>query len=660
MPYGTVNLRYGVPPGETTVTCTAGVGTYILEFATLSRLTGDPVYEEVAMHALRVMYDHRSPIGLFGNHIDVKTGKWVARDSGIGAGVDSFFEYLVKGSILLNRPELMAMFNEARKPIDKYLKKNNWYIWASMHKGQVTLPVFQSLEAYWPGVLTLIGDVETALRSMHNYNSVWKQYGFTPEFYNIPQGQAGTNRESYPLRPELVESAMYLYRATGDPFMLDIGKNILRSIQHSAKTPCGYATIKDSRDHSQENRMESFFLAETTKYLYLLFDPDNFIHNRGSHGRVHTLSSGKQCVLDSGAYIFNTEAHPIDASALNCCNDWKQESYNPYTSFNFKGDIISEANSRHPKTDREEPPEMDDELIIDVEDQQEIIDIPGVTAETSETEGTSMAPSYDEHTQDQDDPDHPETGDGEADEIQDKHDEGININEDAEGGKVIEAIDKLNSPPSYPSNEAIIDALNKKLEESTKDSADDETGAVNVTQQKEHMNELLKIVDNNRQKLLDFIDKLSKIDKDLAESVSSDRPASVNVSQEQDIMGKDDEPTFSPNEEPKIENTSFDHISSDGAEGSIVTKNRVGEHFLETREDTTDLMSLTEYVKTLVVSPPPPKNKFDAQKLLESVRYATARRALNHSWTDRYDYLTCKAQPFLIRITIAGEFMDEK
>lgn len=47
MPYGTVNLRYGVPPGETSITCTAGVGTYIIEFGTLSRLTGDPVYEEV-------------------------------------------------------------------------------------------------------------------------------------------------------------------------------------------------------------------------------------------------------------------------------------------------------------------------------------------------------------------------------------------------------------------------------------------------------------------------------------------------------------------------------------------------------------------------------------------------------------------------------------
>lgn len=49
MPYGTVNLRHGVPYGETSVTCTAGVGTFILEFGTLSRLTGDPVYEEVIM-----------------------------------------------------------------------------------------------------------------------------------------------------------------------------------------------------------------------------------------------------------------------------------------------------------------------------------------------------------------------------------------------------------------------------------------------------------------------------------------------------------------------------------------------------------------------------------------------------------------------------------
>jgi len=47
MPFGTVNLEHGVPHNETTVTCSAGVGTFIVEFATLSQLTGDPLYHEV-------------------------------------------------------------------------------------------------------------------------------------------------------------------------------------------------------------------------------------------------------------------------------------------------------------------------------------------------------------------------------------------------------------------------------------------------------------------------------------------------------------------------------------------------------------------------------------------------------------------------------------
>lgn len=64
MPYGTVNLLRGVSPTETPVTCTAGVGTFILEFATLSRLTGDATFENVARQALRALWKTRSGIGL--------------------------------------------------------------------------------------------------------------------------------------------------------------------------------------------------------------------------------------------------------------------------------------------------------------------------------------------------------------------------------------------------------------------------------------------------------------------------------------------------------------------------------------------------------------------------------------------------------------------
>ena len=45
------------------------------------------------------------------------------------------------------------------------------------------------------------------------------------------------------LTVELIESAMYLYRATKDPYFLEVGRDMLHSIESSARTPCGYATV---------------------------------------------------------------------------------------------------------------------------------------------------------------------------------------------------------------------------------------------------------------------------------------------------------------------------------------------------------------------------------------------------------------------------------
>lgn len=51
----------------------------------------------------------------------------------------------------------MAIFKQAWAAIEKHLRHEDWYLWATMTKGYVTMAVFQSLEAYWPGVLTLVG-----------------------------------------------------------------------------------------------------------------------------------------------------------------------------------------------------------------------------------------------------------------------------------------------------------------------------------------------------------------------------------------------------------------------------------------------------------------------------------------------------------------------
>ena len=78
---------------------------------------------------------------------------------------------------------------------------------------------------------------------------------------------------------------------------------------------------KNVKTHEQGERMESFFLAETTKYLYLLFDEHNFIHqSNGSVDQQIKATQSPSCNPGSAGYIFNTEAHPIDIGAIHCCS----------------------------------------------------------------------------------------------------------------------------------------------------------------------------------------------------------------------------------------------------------------------------------------------------------------------------------------------------
>lgn len=101
LPYPRVNLRHGVQNREwfPTHTCTAGAGSLLLEFGLLSRLIDDPVFESVARRAARTLWLRRSKnTGLLGNVIDVETGEWIGKMSGLGAGIDSFYEYLMKVS----------------------------------------------------------------------------------------------------------------------------------------------------------------------------------------------------------------------------------------------------------------------------------------------------------------------------------------------------------------------------------------------------------------------------------------------------------------------------------------------------------------------------------------------------------------------------------
>lgn len=97
LPYAWVNLKSGVEDGETRESCVAGAGTLLLEFGLLSHLTGDMRYYEAADRAIMKLWKMKSNIGLLGNTFELHSGAWRDPNAGIGAGVDSFYEYLLKG-----------------------------------------------------------------------------------------------------------------------------------------------------------------------------------------------------------------------------------------------------------------------------------------------------------------------------------------------------------------------------------------------------------------------------------------------------------------------------------------------------------------------------------------------------------------------------------
>jgi len=68
--------------------------------------------------------------------------------------------------------ELMHMFKESREAIEQFLNHDDWHFWVTMKQGSVTMPVFQSLAAFWPGILSLVGDNISALKTIHNYHQV--------------------------------------------------------------------------------------------------------------------------------------------------------------------------------------------------------------------------------------------------------------------------------------------------------------------------------------------------------------------------------------------------------------------------------------------------------------------------------------------------------
>ena len=291
MPYVFVNLKTGAVRGVESNP--AEIGSLILEFGALSKLTNKPEYYAKAKRALVAVYDRRSAIGLVGSSINIETGKWLDPTSHISGGIDSYYEYLLKCSILFGDKDCERMAKASFAAVNKYVADPRpdglWYAQVNMDTGRRVGTHYGALDAFFPAELALSGNLERAEQLQESSYKMWTTFGVEPEEMDYTAMKIVS--PGYELRPEIIESTYYLYYFTGKPRYLDMGKAFADSLEKYCKTDAGFAALRDVETKEKRDDMESFFLAETLKYLYLLYAPKS--------------------TLDLHQVVFNTEAHPI-------------------------------------------------------------------------------------------------------------------------------------------------------------------------------------------------------------------------------------------------------------------------------------------------------------------------------------------------------------
>lgn len=352
--------------------------------------------------------------------------------------------------------------------------------------------------------------------------------------------------------------------------------------------------IKNVRDHRKEDRMESFFLAETTKYLYLLFDPDNFLNNNGGTGTVITTPNG-ECVIDAGGYIFNTEAHPIDPSALRCCYDVpRQQLLQGYETQKFMGDVLVIANF--------DGPDRDDRDTLS-----------GTNVNQEETRKNIVAEI-----------------------IKVLNEQKLNKQQD----KLQQQQPLLMTKKGRTTDDSIILPVDRNDDKSSDSdelpatipnhSTTDKANTSNAIDDKDTVVEVVKL----QQRVPDTDD--NKSSTPTTDFVAYDESDAVT------------EPSKSVEELPKNVSNTVQPLSADQLKSFVYQDSGA----LDEVTSSANTSVLTEFVQSLLKSTLPSKPKFNAQAMLEKIRAS----GVGANATQNYQLLTCKAQPYLQRITVLGEF----
>ncbi|KAM1016517.1 hypothetical protein FF1_046050 [Malus domestica] len=317
IPYNIINLAHGKPHnpswtgGESIL---ADSGTEQVEFIALSQRTGDPKYQQKAENVIVALNKTFPDDGLLPIYIDPERGRSGYSTITFGAMGDSFYEYLLKVWILGNKTSAVKpyrdMWEKSMKGLLSLIRRTtpSSFAYLCEKNGNTMTNKMDELACFAPGMLALgssgYGPDESKQFLSLAEELAWTCYNFyqsTPtklagENYFFHDGQdlsVGTSWNI--LRPETIESLFYLWRLTGNKTYQEWGWNIFQAFEKNSRIESGYVGLKDVNTGDKDNMMQSFFLAETLKYLYLLFSPSS--------------------VISLDEWVFNTEAHPIKIMA---------------------------------------------------------------------------------------------------------------------------------------------------------------------------------------------------------------------------------------------------------------------------------------------------------------------------------------------------------
>ncbi|KAI1453300.1 glycoside hydrolase family 47 protein [Annulohypoxylon moriforme] len=347
IPINTLNYGSGgyKVAGDTT-NGLATIGTLVLEWTHLSDITGDDKYAQLTQKAEEYLLNVKNPDvgepypGLLGTDVNITDGTFTDSSGGWNGGTDSFYEYLIKMYVYdqdrfgAYKDRWIAAVDSSIKYLASHPTTRPDLTFLAAYNGYEQLEFVSTHLACFDGGnfilggLTLENDqylqfgLDLVAACHDTYISTVTKIG--PEVFYWQDGKLPTNASNnggppsdaadfyaqagfwipsgdgaYVLRPEVMESFYYAYRATGDSKYQDWAWDAFQAINSTCAAGVGYSSITNVNapgGGSFDDFQESFWFAEVLKYSYLIQADDAEWQVNAGHDNT---------------WVFNTEAHPF-------------------------------------------------------------------------------------------------------------------------------------------------------------------------------------------------------------------------------------------------------------------------------------------------------------------------------------------------------------